>query len=411
VSVSHVTCMNVQFKRGVAVSHVASLFGESCRTHCWVMSHTLLSHVAHIVESCRTHCWVMSHTWARHVCQWVMLCVCMKSLRAGCRPARCQFTLWVMSHTLSCHICQGVMWMRQVLRVQGHDTHMNHVARKNGSWYTHEPCHTSEWVMAQTWATSHIRMSHGTHMSHVTHNNESRPTDELIETWLILMCDVAHEFIETWLILMRDVAHEFIETWLILMCDVAHEYIEMWLIFMCDVAHECIQTWLILMCDDEFIKTWLILVTSHRPLTQEWVMSQSCTHVYGRLYNMLTGSFKYVLIFLFLFCCGRQWMVTSFFSPFVRPTNVKHAVVRYDFRSEFIGHVTHTNESRLTYKFTFEVHKCATCGRLMHSLTNEFIGHVTHTNESFRCVSWRIFYVWRKPKNMQHATVGYTLTN
>ena len=34
VSVSDVTCMNVQFKRGVAVSHVASLFGESCRTHC-----------------------------------------------------------------------------------------------------------------------------------------------------------------------------------------------------------------------------------------------------------------------------------------------------------------------------------------------------------------------------------------
>jgi len=43
---------------------------ESC-TYEWAMSHTWMSHVAHMNKPCHTHVWVMSHRWLNMSHIWV----------------------------------------------------------------------------------------------------------------------------------------------------------------------------------------------------------------------------------------------------------------------------------------------------------------------------------------------------
>jgi len=86
------------------------------------MSRTWMSHVTHINESYHTYEWVMSHIWTSpitHMNEW------------------CHTHEWVMSHTWTSHV-----------------THMN------GS------CHTQEWVMSHIWPLSpHLRCEYFTLMS------------------------------------------------------------------------------------------------------------------------------------------------------------------------------------------------------------------------------------------------------
>jgi len=111
------------------------------------MSHTWMSHVAHMNESCRTHEWVMSHIWMSHVAHinesslvshvWMGLYWCHHWNRHWCRHLE-----WVMSHiSMSHHWCHHwyhtYEWVSICVII---GTVIDVVI-----W--NESCHTYEWVI------------------------------------------------------------------------------------------------------------------------------------------------------------------------------------------------------------------------------------------------------------------------
>jgi len=161
------------------------------------MSHTSMSHVAHINQSCHTYQWDVSHDGMSHdtLCfsAWTLLNATLPttSHKSTIRPAYesdiphiqlSRYTLclsaWaLLNDTLSTmsHICQWLIArIRMSHRVESH-IRMSHVPRMNVTLSTmlhmsviHIP-HTNESCPAYEWVQYHIRMSYVPRMNESSH--------------------------------------------------------------------------------------------------------------------------------------------------------------------------------------------------------------------------------------------------
>jgi len=136
------------------------------------MSHTWMSHVAHMNESCHTCEWVMSHTWMNESChthEWVMSHIWIR--HATPMKGSCHAYRWFMSH----------IWMR--------DTHMHTSDSSIHVWHDSFKYTTQRIYIYMTWLINMWDLT-------LLRDTNKCNTDTIIcGTWLLHVHVTTHPYI------------------------------------------------------------------------------------------------------------------------------------------------------------------------------------------------------------------------